>query len=270
MVVLGRDRRRAALLPAGAAQASERLLRAVAPGTLRAVRTPLLRGLFAIVERLVLPGSQTHYALRKRCIEAAVLAFVDGGGTRVVVLGAGLDTLAMRLAPQYPAVEFLELDHPATQRYKRRAVDPPANLRFQPVDFNDAPPLPVGGPACYVAEGLTMYLRPAAVAALLRSCATAGGPGSVVVFTFMVPDARGRLRFRGARGVDAWLWSVGEPFTWGLPIGDMPAFVTPLGLRVREIVDADRLRERYLRPAGVDTVLAVGEAICVCEVTGVQ
>jgi O-methyltransferase involved in polyketide biosynthesis len=265
-VVLGRDSRRAALLPPGAAQASERLLSAVAPAKLRAVRTRAFRGAVEAVERIMLPGIQEHYAVRKRYIETAVRGFLATGGRRVVVLGAGLDTLAVRLAPEYPAVEFLELDHPATQRYKRRAVDPLPNLSFRPADFASPPTIPAGGPACFVAEGLTMYLRPAAVAGLLRACVTAGGPGSVVVFTFIVADERGRLRFRGSRAVGAWLKAVGEPFTWGISVADLPDFVAPLGLRVRETAGTDTLRERYVRPLGIDTALAVGEVICVCEV----
>jgi O-methyltransferase involved in polyketide biosynthesis len=308
-VVLGRDRQRAALLPAGAALVSEQYLAAVAPAKLRAVR--LLGAVGTLVERLVLPGIQAHYAVRKRYIEAVVREFLANDGQRVVVLGAGLDTLATRLAVEFPAVDFVELDHPATQRRKRRAVDPPVNLSFQPADFSAAragptglagpaglaapagpaglaapagpaglagpvgpalpagpvgPVLPAGGPAVFVAEGLTMYLRPEAVAALLRACAATGGPGSVVVFTFMVPDPRGRLRFRGSRGVGAWLRSVGEPFRWGIAAGDLPAFLAPLGLRVLQTADSATLRERYVAPLGIDTALAVGEAICVCEV----
>jgi methyltransferase (TIGR00027 family) len=281
-VLLGRDPQRAALLPAGAALVSEQYLAAVAPAKLRAAR--LLSTVGALVERLILPGIQAHYAVRKRYIEAAVRDFLAGGGQRVVVLGAGLDTLATRLALEFPAVVFLELDHPATQRYKRRAFDPPANLSLQPADFSaaalsasalsgaalpglpEAPGMPAGGPAVFVAEGLTMYLGPDAVAALLRACAAAGAPGSIVVFTFMVPDARGRLRFRGSRGVGAWLRSVGEPFRWGISVADLPAFLAPLGLRVRETADSETLRERYVAPLGVDIALAVGEAICVCEV----
>jgi methyltransferase (TIGR00027 family) len=273
-VAVGRDRRLAPLLPAGAERLSERFLGAVAPRKLRAVRLPAVRWLGSVVERLLLPGIQAHYAARKRYIEAAVREFVERGGRRVVVLGAGFDTLAARLAPEYPHVEFVELDRPATQSYKRRAFDPPANLDFRPVDLGRPDALAgCGGPACFVAEGLTMYLRPEAVAALLRSCAETGGPGSVVVFTFLMPDARGRPRFHdlgplGASAVGTWLRGVGEPFRWGIAVDELPDFLAPLGLRVRETVGATELRERHVVPLGVDVALPTGEAICVSEVVG--
>ncbi len=56
----------------------------------------------------------------RRFASAIKLAFA-AGVRQIVVLGAGLDTFAYRLEP-LQALRVFELDHPATQREKRRRL----------------------------------------------------------------------------------------------------------------------------------------------------
>lgn len=78
-------------------------------------------------------------AIRSRIAEDALTAAVKRGVRQLVVLGAGLDTYAYR-APHSQDLRIFEVDHPATQAWKRQRlaeVDiplPPA-LTFVPVDF---------------------------------------------------------------------------------------------------------------------------------------
>jgi O-methyltransferase involved in polyketide biosynthesis len=58
-----------------------------------------------------------------------------------VILGAGLDTFAWR---QAGSVRVFEVDHPATQAWKRSRLDAlgvlaPAELVWAPVDFRPSP-----------------------------------------------------------------------------------------------------------------------------------
>jgi methyltransferase (TIGR00027 family) len=280
-VFLSRDPRLAPLLPAGAAELSGRFLAAGAPSKLALVRQlshPGVRVAVTAIERAVLPGIQLHYAVRKRFIEDAARDFLAGGGAQVVVLGAGFDTLASRLAREFPDAAFVEVDHPATQQAKRRVVDatPARNLRLHAADLTrttvGAALRGVAGfwpstPTFFVLEGVTMYLSEAAVAATLRSCADAGGAGTRIAWTFMTPDHHGRIAFRRSRRglVDAWLSARGEPFTWGISPAAVPAFLEPLRLRAVQIAGADELRARYLAPARIGDALAEGESICVAE-----
>ncbi len=78
-------------------------------------------------------------AARTRFAEDALAAAVAGGVRQVVVLGAGLDTFAYR-SELGGRVRIFEVDHPATQQWKRRrleeaAIALPASLTFAPVDF---------------------------------------------------------------------------------------------------------------------------------------
>ncbi|WP_298889109.1 class I SAM-dependent methyltransferase [uncultured Serinicoccus sp.] len=265
------------LLPPEAAALSESLLTRTAPLALRLIRAlsrPGARGLVLGFERLVLPGIQRHYAARKRYIEDAARAFLAGAGGQLLVIGAGLDTLATRIARDMPDIRCVELDHPATSALKRDAMggDVPANLVLVPLDLGRSPWAEAEGidpalPTFVVLEGVTMYLTEQAVEETLQGCARMA-PGSQLVWTFMHPDARGHVRFHQARAaVSAWLASRREPFTWGLALGVVPEFLAPLGLEPQEIVTATQLRARYLDPRGIDGALAQGEALCLTRTT---
>jgi methyltransferase (TIGR00027 family) len=75
---------------------------------------------------------------RSRYAEDMLAIAVAGGVTQYVLLGAGLDTFAHR--NPYSQVRVFEVDHPATQQWKREmlqtnALPVPENLIYTPVDF---------------------------------------------------------------------------------------------------------------------------------------
>ncbi len=230
------------------------------------------RRLFFKVMDLMVPGIVPHYLARKRWIEIAVRAALAGGAARVVVLGAGFDTLAWRLHGEFPEVEFLELDHPATQRVKRRALGDAVNFSYGQVDLAlqslvDSPGLDANVTTVFVAEGLTMYFREERVAALLRDFAALAGPAGRVVFTFMEQNAAGSIGFRGQNPlVAAWLKLWSEPFLWGIGRDRLPGFLASCGLGNVEVIDEVRLRDEILAPRGLGEIrLASGECVCLCS-----
>lgn len=75
---------------------------------------------------------------RARLADEAIAHAVARGVRQLVVLGAGLDTFAYR--NPHPGLRVFEVDHPATQAWKRErleaiGVPAPASLTFAPVDF---------------------------------------------------------------------------------------------------------------------------------------
>lgn len=223
------------------------------------------------LERLLLPGIITHYLARKRQIEAHVERSIRAGCERVVVLGAGYDTLCWRLHGKHPGVRFIELDHPATQQVKREALGSSAGLRLQPIDLASELPATALGrieserdcATTFVIEGLTMYLPPQRVASLMRDVANCAGPAGSIVFTFMERDARGSIGFRGQNPLVArWLKARSEPFLWGIEREELPGFLRSNGLELAGITDHDQLRREHLLPRGIDQLpLAEGELI---------
>jgi len=75
---------------------------------------------------------------RSRYAEDTLARAVAQGITQYVLLGAGLDTFAHR--NPYPQLRIFEVDHPATQQWKRELLQTSgfattANLTYAPVDF---------------------------------------------------------------------------------------------------------------------------------------
>jgi O-methyltransferase involved in polyketide biosynthesis len=49
-------------------------------------------------------------------------------------LGAGFDTLSLRIATEYPDLSIIEIDHPASQAWKREALGR-LGLQFENIHF---------------------------------------------------------------------------------------------------------------------------------------
>jgi methyltransferase (TIGR00027 family) len=133
-------------------------------------------------------------AVRSRFAQDCLAQAVARGVRQVVVLGAGLDTTALR----NPGVSVFEVDHPTTQDWKRRQlaamnITLPDSLRFAAVDFERealSEGLPRSGfdaaqPAFFVWLGVVPYLTRDAIEASLNFIAAI--PGSEVVFDYSQP-----------------------------------------------------------------------------------
>src|SRR4051812_38654810 len=113
-----------------------RLLPAPARAVVDAVAmTSAVTPLPARAVRLLSWGLVDHCELRSLSIDAVARAALRRGTKQLVILGAGLDARAWRL-PEAQSARTFEIDHPATQRYKRaRAGHATGELHFVPVDF---------------------------------------------------------------------------------------------------------------------------------------
>jgi methyltransferase (TIGR00027 family) len=81
---------------------------------------------------------RAHLVARSRYAEDALATAVNRGVRQYVLLGAGLDTFAYR--NPYPGLRVFEIDHPATQQWKRgllarNGIPIPPSLTYVPVDF---------------------------------------------------------------------------------------------------------------------------------------
>ena len=160
---------------------------------------------------------------RSRFAEDKLSNAVHAEVRQYVVLGAGLDTFGLR--NPHPELRVYEVDHPATQSWKRElvmtsAIEVPQSLHFVPVDFEtqelferlEAAGLEPNKPTVFALLGVVMYLTADAFQATVEYIATFP-KGSGVIFDYAVPremlsadelDARDELASR--------VESVGEPF----------------------------------------------------------
>ncbi|TMH91952.1 MAG: class I SAM-dependent methyltransferase [Betaproteobacteria bacterium] len=228
-----------------------------------------------LAERATIPGLMLHFMLRKRFIEDTVRASLAAGCEQVVVVGAGFDTLAARLAAEFPQTRFIEIDHPATQAAKRLAIDERGNLDFIAANLaeerlRDAL---AGGyrrdaPSVFVIEGLLMYLTDAQIDVLFTAIAELQSAPGTLVFTVMEPASDGRPRFHNATPLVTRLLSLwSEPFRSGMRREAAARLAEQFpGLRLRDLADSETLRARYLAPSGRQALpLAEGELVLVAE-----
>ena len=181
-------------------------------------------------------------ALRKALCDREVRAAIDDGATQVLVLGASYDTLCWRLAAEYPAVRFVELDHPATSAPKQRAIEAmerPANMTLVAADLGatglhdvlaQVDTWRAGDRSIVVAEGLLYYLNATDVVELFRHIAACTGDGSRIAFSYMVPGGPGTGRW-----ATLGLRLIGEPWLWFVTPDMLPAFLRPTGWRLRPL-----------------------------------
>ena len=181
--------------------------------------------------------------VRARYAEDGLAAARRSGARRYVILGAGLDTFALRQPT--PALDVLEIDHPATQEWKmtllrRCGLASPPELTFLPVDFersslrerwtgNSAPD--------FISWlGTTYYLTGDGIANTLQVLADCCEPGSQLVLDYW--------RERPAGFVSPLL--VGTRIAVTLQGERMHSFFEP-GWRIRENCTPAEQTRRYLK-----------------------
>jgi methyltransferase (TIGR00027 family) len=231
------------------------------------------RGPFAslrssLTERFSIPGIRTHYVLRKKIIERETREAIDEGFRQVVVIGAGFDVLALRLASEFPLVTFVELDHAATQNAKRSAGERyGSEVAFVATDLRDEPvnvalkrtTFDAEEQTVFIIEGVLMYLTEERVTSTLQSIRRAA-KACRLIFTAMESDG-----FAGSTWLaESWLQQQGEPFRWAITPDNVDAFLTRLGFDVLRIYDAAEIRAE-LPPAASGRHVAAGEFVVVAE-----
>jgi methyltransferase (TIGR00027 family) len=150
--------------------------------------------------RFELSSLRAIMAVRNRYAEDELKNALQHGVTQYVLLGAGLDSFAYRRRDLSDVLRVFEVDHPATQQWKRARlrelnVTLPDNLTFVPIDFEKQTlreALRAGGyraeePAFFSWLGVTEYLTQDATLGTLQEIALLA-PGSEIVFQYSVPE----------------------------------------------------------------------------------
>ncbi len=196
----------------------------------------------------VAPEMEAGIAVRTAWLDESVRSWT---GPQLVLLGAGLDTRAARLARA--GLRFFEVDHPETQAYKRERLSaapsyPAGASTLVPWDFERgdfASALTEAGfdpskPSAFVWEGVIAYLTEASVRSTFRSIANLGA--SCVHFDYVgSPPARdGVADFASKRG---------EPFIF--TVTDIAPLVRSEGFgscTIESMSEAHRRRTKLERP----------------------
>ena len=190
----------------------------------------------------MMPGQFEAFGHRKAFCERQVRDGIGDGATQVLVLGAGYDTMGWRLAPEFPGVNFFEIDHPATARLKAKGVEAMGqrdNLFLIAEDLGEQKLVDVlkateswdlTKQTVIIAEGLVMYLPPEAVRDLFSQCAVIAGKGSRIAFSYISTSATGRPDAGPWTGLVLWILKIsGEPWFWSIQPEELGFFLKETG-----------------------------------------
>jgi methyltransferase (TIGR00027 family) len=196
----------------------------------------------------VLASMRVAMTTRSRCAEDWLAQACGRGIAQYVVLGAGLDSFAYR-SPLANRVRVFEVDHPATQAWKRERlagaeIQVPDQVGFVPVDFvtdSLSDRLATAGfddarPAFVSWLGVTQYLTGEAIAATLDEIASACA-GTELAMEYVVPAA---LRDDVGETLAAFYVpraaELGEPWLTFLAPGEVAGLLRSRGMEVLEDV----------------------------------
>jgi methyltransferase (TIGR00027 family) len=196
-------------------------------------------------------------AARTRLAEDALASAVAGGTGQLVVLGAGLDTYAYRGAIR-DRLRIFEVDHPATQAWKRQrlaetAIPLPPALTFVPVDFEretlgeglTAAGFDTAQRAFFTWLGGVPYLTEEAAFSTLCFIGSVPG-GAEVVFDYsnppdsLSPEMRAEHDVRAAR-----VAGIGEAWVSYFESGGLRSRLTTLGFSEIEDLGPPQIAAHY-------------------------
>jgi methyltransferase (TIGR00027 family) len=241
-------------------------LRLLEPPLSVVLRVPPLRWLFWRPLMARVGPISAFVVVRSRYAEDGLDAAVAEGCRQYVILGAGLDTWALR----HPAsdVRVFELDRAGTQAWKAARIRErfgslPPNLVMVPTDFEHEDVgaalrrggFDPGAPAFVAWLGVLCYLTEAAISATFRSLAAVSAPGSALTFDTFLPR-------EAMAPEDAALFAIldeggaqrGEPMRSLLAPEAAAGLLRGAGFAAAERLDAAAIRARYLagRADGLD------------------
>ena len=196
---------------------------------------------------------------RARYTEDKLAEGLRNGISQYVIIGAGLDTFALRRRDLSERLQIFELDHPATQNFKRQrlreaGLAAPPNLHFGAADLERESvaaalsqlPYDPRAPTFFAWLGVTMYLTRNAIVETLRSIRSAAAPGSELAFDYI--DAAGFLPGNASPGVGMVLdvtRSLGEPLIFGFDPALLRAELSAVGFDLLEDMAPQEQGERF-------------------------
>jgi len=249
----------------------------------RLVYLPGLRSAVLSLRERRMPGSLGALLCRVRYIDDVLRQSLEEGLDQLVILGAGFDSRAYRIAG-IDHVQVFEVDLPGTVKLKQTRVEKvlgavPDNVTLVGMNFDrqnladvlKGAGLQKGRRTLFIWEGVTQYLTAEAVDHTLKFVSGVSGVGSAIVFTYV---RRGIID-----GTDGPEWfqrftvfarRVGSPLLFGLDPDGLDQYLADRGLRLIDDVGAAEYQDRYLRPIGREMSVFEGERVAFAVVRELQ
>jgi methyltransferase (TIGR00027 family) len=241
------------------------------------LNVPVLRKAFM---RKVAPSGIYEYVLaRTKLLDEIFLDGLEKKVHQIVILGAGMDTRALRFADKNHGTKIIELDIEKTQKPKieilnRKHVTLPGELVFASIDFNQESLSDVLAKAGYqkdqqsvfLWEGVTMYLHSDAVDGTLSFIRESSQKGSSVAFDYIYDSVlRQENKFYGEKEIFQTVSQAGEGWTFGIENGEIGSFLSERGFKMISHYTPTELEKRYFRADDGRIVSRINGTHCIVQ-----
>lgn len=194
---------------------------------------------------------------RKPWFETQTETALKQEADQLVILGAGCDTLSLRLAAKSMFPNTFELDRPEVIEFRNQVLETaPLNLShvtrigldFQTRFFGDV--LMENGyktdqRSVFVAEGVLEYLSNDAVDAVFKFIRTKATAGSTIVFSFTESTVG-----KEYQGKDTGKPLLGESRTWEITPDSLEAFLSSRGFDLLNMLSPEEAEAHWLPKSG--------------------
>lgn len=231
-----------------------------------AIAVPPVRAALTALSTWAFPGLHAWQNARTRILDRWLQAELQGPDRpeQLVVVGAGFDTRSLRYADALNGIAVFEVDHEDSQAAKKERLVRargalPSHVRYIPFNLAATPDLRAldafgvdrQRPTCFLFEGVSMYLEPAATAAVLSAVGDFA-PRSSLLWDCLRDEALRRPSSvdGGARHLRS-VARRGEPFRCAFDERSLPVTLRAHNLVVEEVVVAGDVERVLGGPASL-------------------
>jgi len=228
-----------------------------------------------------MPGTLGGILCRTRYIDDVLKRSLEEGIEQLVILGAGFDSRAYRIAGMNQ-VQVFEVDLPGTRKLKQIRIEKvlgavPENVTLIGMNFDQenlddilrASGFQKGKRTLFIWEGVTQYISAEAVNNTLEFVSGVSGVGSAIVFTYVLRGIiDGTARPEWFRPFLSFARKVGSPLIFGLDQVELKQYLCNRGLKLIDDVGAAEYQYLYLKQLGREMNVFEGERVAFAEVMG--
>jgi len=241
------------------------------------LNVPALRKAF--MSKVAPSGIYEYVIARTKLFDEVFLDGLEKRVHQIVILGAGMDTRALRFTDKNHGTKVIELDidktqHPKMQILRRKEVELPDELFFATIDFNNQSMRDVLQNAGYqrnketlfLWEGVSMYLRSDAVDRTLAFIRESSQKGSRIVFDYIYASVlRRENKFYGEREIFNTVSRTGEGWTFGIEEGEVEESLVERGFKLMSHYSPPELEEWYFKADDGSIVGRVNGTHCIVQ-----
>jgi len=209
-----------------------------------------------------LPGLTEYMIARTAYFDGLFVDALNKGFSQIVLMGAGYDTRAYRLAKLNKGTKIFELDIAPTQNQKKiylkkARIEIPKNVKLVPIDFNNEPMKDVLENAgfkgqektLFIWEGVTYYLNAESVDATLIFVSGSSHSESMIAFDYTVSLSEENMAdYYGAKEFAQTMRErhAAEELTFSIQEGEIESFLEGRDLKMINHLGNQEIENKFL------------------------